>query len=140
MLVNITYSSKKKQAEITGYVGPPFSLIERIRMKGVGTSKMQIVEASDNIVALLQDRRNTHYSYLELRPKGLMVGFQSRLQNFVFLIPFWQLNIYYNGGVLSIYSNDSFFKLKPPFNGVVDKRYLKKVLNLKSKYLSQNTH
>ena len=137
MLFNITYSSKRLTKEINSIIGRPYSFLQRIRMKGIGTSKMQLVEYSSNIADLLQESNTTHYCYLELRPKGLIVGFQSKLKTYVLLIPFYQLSIYYNGGLLSIFSNNTKMKMKAPFYGSVDKKFLKKVLMLKTEYLSK---
>jgi len=136
MLFNISYSSKKTEGEINALMGDPFSFIQRIKMGGVGTSKLQIVEASQNIADLIQDRSASYYCYLELRPKGLMVGFQSHLRSFVLCIPFYELSIYYNGGLLSIYGKSGSFKLEAPFNSRVDKKYLSKVLSMKAEFLS----
>lgn len=136
MIFNITYSNKQTERQINEMMGRPFSFIQRLRMGGVGTSKLQIVEASIKIADLIQDRSSSHYCYLELRPKGLLVGFQSHLRTFVLCVPFHELSIYYNGGLLSIYGQSASLKLSAPFNGSVDKKYLSKVLQMKSEYLS----
>ncbi len=137
MLFDITYNSKKTEADISDLVGKPFSFMERVRMGGVGTSKLVLFEASSNIADLIQDRSSVHYCYLELRPAGLLVGFQSHLKTYVLAFPFWQLNIFYNSGQLSIYSAEYSMKLKAPFNGTVDKKYLKKVILRKAEFIDK---
>ena len=53
MLINITYANKETDKQIADVVGRPYTLIEKIRMRGVGTSKMQIVEADEKMAELL---------------------------------------------------------------------------------------
>lgn len=137
MIINITYANKKTDKQIADIVGDPYTLMERIKMRGIGTSKMQIVEADEKISELLNISVDTKYCYFELRKKGLIIGFQSRLKTFVWAIPFRSLSIYYNGGLLSVYSNSEFMKVKKPFYGSVDKKYLKKVLDCKAKYFAE---
>lgn len=138
MVVNITYRNKQIDKKINEFIGQPFSLLEKIKMKGIGTSKMQILEANKALEDLFSPHLDTRYCYLELRPKGLIVGFQSVYKTYVWLIPFFYLNIYFNSGLLSIYSKQDFMKMKPPFNGSVDKKYLKKVLIARADYLGKN--
>lgn len=140
MLFNITYTDKKTQEQINDYIGKPYGFLDRIRMRGIGTSKMQIVEASENIAELLGNRNTVHYCYLEIRPKGLLVGFQSVLRTYVLLIAFHELSIYYNSGILSIYGKKNSIKMKPPFNADLDKKFLKKVLSLKADYIEQQNY
>ena len=138
MFVNITYANKETERKIKDSVGEAFTLLEKIKMRGVGTSKLQMIEASDNIVALLSNSLDTRYCYLELRRRGLLIGFQSSLKTYVWAIPFYELSIYYNNGYLVIYSKSDSMKLKPPFYGSVDKKYLKKVLRQKSVYFEES--
>ncbi len=137
VIFDITYNNRKIKRQIEDLVGRPYSFIERIKLRGIGTSKMQIIEAAPEIDKLLKVSSSTAYCYLEIRTKGLIVGFQSQLKILALPIPFQQLSIYYNSGLLSVYGNQLFLKMRPPFNGVVDKRFLKKVLLLKSNYLKE---
>ena len=74
---------------------------------------------------------------LELRQRGLVVGFNSTGRIYAWCIGYHQLNIYVNGGRLSIYGPKHSLKAKPPFNGNIDKRFVKKVLRLKSEILGR---
>ena len=114
MIFNITYSDKSVEKELNDLIGKPFGLMERIKMRGIGTSKMQIVFSSEGIAKLLQDNLATHYCYLEMRPKGLIVGFQSHLKTYVWAIPYYHLSIYYNSGLLTIFGKSQKIKSKTP--------------------------
>jgi len=138
MLINITYANKKTDKQIADVVGRAYTLREKIKMRGIGTSKMQIIDASAKMAELLNISVDTKFCYFELRTKGLIIGFQSTLKTYVWAIPFYSLSIYYNGGLLSIYSNSEIMKVKKPFYGSFDKKYLKKILNCKSKYFEES--
>ena len=134
MIFNITYNERKIENELIELVGKPFGFFDRIKMGGIGTNKLQILEATKTIAKCIEGRSVTNYCYLELRPKGYIVGFQSHLKTYAWAIPFHLLHVYYNGGLLSIYDNKDSVKLGAPFNGKVDKKYLRKILDLKMKY------
>lgn len=138
MVFNVTYYNKDTEKKIKDLIGEPYSLLEKIKLKGVGTSKMQIIDASENMASYFSSHYDSRFCYLELRREGLLVGFQSILKTFSWAIPFYELSIYYNGGILSIYSKSDHLKVKPPFNGYVDKKYLKKVLFKKAEYFERN--
>ena len=53
MLKNVSYNNPKQEDEINNFVGKPFSLIERLKMKGIGSGKLLIVSASKEIENLL---------------------------------------------------------------------------------------
>lgn len=116
-------------------VGPGFSFMDRLKMGGIGTSKLQIVEATDEIHKLLHHTQDANYCYLECRPKGLIVGFNSSLKVFVWLIPYYALSVYNNSGQLTIYGPKNSIKLIAPFNGSIDKKFIKKILSIKAQYL-----
>lgn len=137
MIINITYPSARIKREIASVVGPSFSFIERIKMGGIGTAKLQIMEATDEIHKLLSHTRDAKYCHLECRKMGLVVGFQSVMKIYVWLIPYHQLSIYNNSGELTVYGKSNSIKLSAPFNGSVDKKFIRKVLALKSTYLEK---
>lgn len=131
MIINITYPDKKTDRAIANVIGKPFSLMDRFRMKGIGCSKLMIKEASPEIFQLISANRNTAYCNMELRQEGLLVGFNSVMRIYAWCIPYYHLNIYYNSGKLSVFGSQHNLKLSAPFNGTVDKKFIKKVLKLK---------
>lgn len=133
MIINITYPSKKTEKEIVSVTGKSFSFMDRFRMKGIGCSKLQIREASSEIYQLISANRDTAYCNMELRQEGLLVGFNSTMRIYAWCIPYYQLNIYYNSGKLSVFGSKNFLKMTAPFNGNIDKKFIKKVLALKAK-------
>jgi len=133
MIINITYPSRKTDKAITDKIGPSFSFLDRIKMKGIGCSKLIIKEASPEIGQLISGNRDTSYCNMELRQQGLLVGFNSVMRIYAWCIPYYHLNIYYNFGKLSVYGAKNNLKLAAPFNGTIDKSFIKKVLDQKAK-------
>ncbi len=112
--------------------GLPFSFIERIKMRGIGCTKLQIIESSPQVSQLVSANTDTAYCNIELRKTGIVVGFNSVMRIYAWCIPYHQLNMYYNAGQLSIYGPYHNIKAIAPFNGTVDKKFIKKVLTLKA--------
>ena len=137
MIINITYPSRKTKKATEDIVGPAFSFIERIKMKGVGCAKLQIVESSADIEQITSANVDTAYCTIELRKNGLVIGFNSTGRIYAWCIPYYRLSIYYNSGKLSIYGPQNHIKAVAPFNGVVDKKFLRKVLKVKGDYLER---
>ncbi len=136
MILNITYPDKKIKREIAKIVGPSFSFLERFKMKGIGCAKLQIREASPEIQHLISANHDTAYCNLELRKNGLVVGFNSTGRIYAWCIAYHHLNIYCNGGKLSIYGNKHSLKATPPFNGSLDKKFIGKILKIKAEMRS----
>jgi len=132
MILNVTYPSPKDKRDMAKVVGPSYNLMERIKMGGIGTSKLTIIEATEPIHNLLTLTGDTTYCHLECRKKGLIVGFQTTMKIYVWLIPYYQLSVYYNSGQMTIYGPKNSIKVKAPFNGSIDKKFIRKLLGLKS--------
>ena len=132
MIFNITYNSRKTEDQIKSLVGPSFSFLERIRMKGIGTSKMIIRTASSEILDLLSDTADTDYCHLEMRKKGIIVGFISKGRVYAWAIPYYKLVIYSQSGNLTIFDDTHKIDLKPAFNRTIDRKFVIKILEQKS--------
>ena len=60
MLVNVSYNNKQIDRKITQQVGKPYSLIERFKLKGIGSPKLIITKTSIQInnLLILDNNRN----------------------------------------------------------------------------------
>lgn len=94
VLVNTSYNDKKINQEIDTLVGAPFGFFERIKIGGVGSPQMRIRTASKEILSLLNKNTNRDIANIELRPKGIIVRFHSRLENYALVIPYFKLNLF----------------------------------------------
>ena len=94
MLLNVSYNDPKIKKQIDSEVGAPFSLRERWKLGGIGSSKLNITHASIDIHNLLVLDNNNCSCNIELRPKGIIVRFRSLLETYGLIIPYYKLKIY----------------------------------------------
>jgi hypothetical protein len=131
MLVNVSYSDKKITRKIDGQVGKPFTLRERWAMKGIGSPKLFITEASVEIRNLLILDNNLDSCNVELRPKGIIVRFRSLLETFALVIPYYKLTLYKgNFAGYSIYRDHHFIKVRADTKAI--QKFFKKMLDYKA--------
>lgn len=138
MIINISYPNAKSRQAILDVSGSAFSFWERVQLKGIGSGKLQIKESSEEIAKIIRNNRDTVYCNIELRTEGLVLGFNSSGRIYAWCIPYYQLSIYYNSGILSIHGPNNFVKAQPPFNGKINMKFVKKVLKLKSSNLDND--
>lgn len=132
MIFDITYTNRRTESEIKKLVGRPFGFLERIKMKGIGTSKMIITSASSEIIDLLANSAGTDYCHLEMRKQGLIVGFMSQRRVYAWAIPYYKLILYSQSGNLTIFDDEHNIKLKPSFNSNLDRKFIIKILEQKA--------
>jgi len=135
MIINYTYPTPQLKRQIKQSVGSSFSIVERLKMGGIGTSKLQMIEASDEIYQLVSHKTDTIYCYIECREKGIVLGFHSTLKVYLWLIPYLFLSIELGSNTVNIESEGNETKLKPPFNGNLELAFFDKLQRLKSNYL-----
>lgn len=94
MLVNDSYNHKEVNRKILEAVGMPYSIWTRIKMRGIGSPRTTIIDASVEINLLLDLDNNANWCFIELRPKGIIVRFRSLLETYALVIPWWKLVIF----------------------------------------------
>ena len=94
MLLNVSYNDRKIKEQIDLEVGVPFSLRERWKLGGIGSSKLNITHTSIDIHNLLVLDNNNNSCNIELRPNGIIVRFRSLLETYALIIPYYKLKIY----------------------------------------------
>lgn len=94
MLRNVSYNDPKLRAEIDRTVGLPYSLIERFKKKGIGSSKLLVKQTSKEIHALYTLDHNNNSCNIEMRPKGIILRFRSLLETYALVIPYYKLQLY----------------------------------------------
>jgi len=131
MLLNVSYSDSKVTKKIAEEVGKPFTLKERWKMGGIGSPKLEITEASVEIRNLLILDSNADCCNIEIRPKGIIVGFRSLLESYALIIPFYKLTIYKGDfAIYSIYKDNYFVKVKSDTKAI--QKFFKKILDYKA--------
>lgn len=131
MLVNESYNNKSVSKKIDAEVGKPFTLKERWALGGIGSPKLIITETSIDIKNLLILDNNRNTCNIEMRPKGIIVGFRSLLESYALVIPYYKLSIYKGqASVYSIYKDQYFIKVESDTKAV--QKFLKKIMDYKA--------
>ena len=130
MILNTTYTNKDNDATINEMVGKPFGLWEKLKMNGTGSGRMIITDVSPRLERALLNGPDINYANIELRPKGILVRITRRLDNFTWIIPYYQLYTYLTNG-LSIHGQGEFLHFRNDRFLKSNKEFIKKMLNLK---------
>ncbi len=94
MLLHVSYNDKEITRKIDAELGKPFTLKERFKMRGIGSPKLILTDASIQISNLMNLDNNRNVCNIEMRPKGIIVGFRSKLNSYALIIPYYQLVLY----------------------------------------------
>ena len=130
MILNTTYTNKDNDATIDSLVGKPYSFFTKLRMKGIGSGRMIIDKVSPKLQRALLNGPDLNYANIELRPKGILVRITRRLDNFTWIIPYYQLYTYMTNG-LSIHGQGEFLHFRNDRFYKNNKEFIRKMLNLK---------
>lgn len=135
MLLNVSYNNPKIKKTINEEVGMPFTLRERIKMGGIGSSKLFITEASIKINNLLILDSYVNTCNIEMRPQGIIVGFRSLLESYALIIPYYKLSLYKGKAEeYSLYRDEYFIKIRAKAKDKTTHKFMKKVLDYKAEH------
>lgn len=133
MLVNVSYKDKTTDARIAAEVGRPFTLKERLALKGIGSPGMVITAAGIDIHNLLVLDHNINKCSIEMRPGGIIVRFRSLLETFALVIPYYKLVLHKGAAnIYGIYKDHYFIKMKTDKKG---HEFMKKLLRYKADHI-----
>lgn len=94
MLSNVSYNNKAQREEIDNLVGKPFTLMNRLKLGGVGSPKLHVVSSSKEIDSLFVLDHNENTCNIELRPNGIILRFRSLLETYGLIIPYYKLTVF----------------------------------------------
>ena len=102
-------------------------------MRGIGSSKLIITQASIEIENLLNLDSNRNQCNIEMRPKGIIVGFRSLLESYALIIPYYKLTLYKGKAEeYSIYKDTYFIKIEAKPKDKATHSFMAKVLAAKA--------
>lgn len=133
MILNTTYHNTEHKQIITDLVGSSFSLVQKLKMKGIGSKRMIIDEVSPNMQSMMNTVSDINYANIELRPKGILVMINQGLKNFTWIIPYYQLVIYKVNGS-SLHAQGRFIHFRNSKTFRENKKFFDKLLDEKVKY------
>ncbi|MDX1479871.1 MAG: hypothetical protein R3301_19305 [Saprospiraceae bacterium] len=120
------------QQAINEMVGRPYGILDRLRMKGIGSQKLQIRSASPEIEERVCQKFNLKHCNVELRRSGLIVWFGSFARTFAWAIPYPDLQIVKNGTQLTIYGGGHFMNVADAHGGRFDETFFQKLVDYKA--------
>lgn len=137
MIFNTTYKNEDYTKDSLFHVGKPFNFLEKIKLGGIGSSRFQIEALSPKLDLGKLKFSETNYGNIELRPKGIIVHYTSKLDRFSWVIPYYRLVIY-NSQYFSIHANGNVIQFLKNKNYLENKKFIDKMLHLKSQCLNLN--
>ena len=136
MILNTTHHNKDHKQIIEDLVGTSFSLVQKLKMKGVGSKRMIVDEVSPNMQSMMNSVADLNYANIELRPKGILIMVNKGLKNFTWIIPYYQLVLYKINGA-SIHAQGRFIHFRNNKTFQENKSFFKKLLDEKVKFDQQ---
>lgn len=135
---NISHNDKEIKAEINELLGKPYSLWKRISMGGIGSPRLVIAYATAAIDKLLSVDNRTRYCNIELRPKGLILSFKSRLETYACIMPYSSLTMIRSTGFLELTSQGVHVKLDGFTNSRSAQKFLRKIIYSKASHIESS--
>jgi hypothetical protein len=133
MILNTTHHNAEHKQIIADLIGSSFSLVQKLKLGGVGSKRMIIDNVSPNMKSMMNVVSDINYANIELRPKGILVMINQGLKNFTWIIPYYQLVIYKTNGS-SIYAQGRFVHFRNSKTFKENKKFFDKLLDQKVKY------
>ncbi|WP_179346473.1 hypothetical protein [Winogradskyella ursingii] len=133
MILNTTHHHPEHKKIIADLIGNPFSLVQKLKLGGIGSKRMIIDEVSPNMQSIMNLVSDLNYGNIEMRPKGILVMINKGLKNFTWIIPYYQLVIYKTNGS-SIHAQGRFVHFRNNTTLKENKRFFDKLLDQKVKY------
>ncbi len=134
MLLNTTHRNEEHEEMMRDLVGKSFSLKRKLMLRGVGSGRMVIDEASPKLERTLMNGPDLNYANIELRPKGILIRITRRLDNFTWIIPYYHLHIYKTEG-LSVHGQGQFLHFRENQMLYNNKPFFRKLSNLKIEFM-----
>ena len=133
MLRNVSYKNDKQQNEINEFVGKPFSLLERLKQKGIGLGKLIIIKASKEIENLLVLDQNINQCNIERRPNGVIIYFRVLLETYALIIPYYKLVVFkVDSDIYTFHIDHRMIKIK--VNNKKNHEFIRNILNEKANF------
>ena len=127
MLYNISYKDPKIEREINELVGKSYSLIENLKKGGIGSPKLFITRCSAAIYDLIHVNNTVKFCNIELRPNGIIIGFQSRLDVYALVIPYYKLVVFKPGNSVTFHIDHHYISVDCSKNSTGVQKFMNKL-------------
>ena len=102
-------------------------------MGGIGSPKMTIIKANTEIRNLLILDNNADQCNIELRPKGIIIGFRALLDSYALIIPYYKLACLKGEANTYTLHRDHYF-VKVRADRTAAQKFIVKMLACKARY------
>ena len=136
VIIDSTHPNKEHKQIIHDLVGKPFSFVESIKLKGVGSKRMIIEDVSPNMKQYMNIVDDLNYANIEIRTKGILIYINKGLKNYTWMIPYYQLVLYKTNGS-SIHAQGKFVHFKNNKMFKENKKFMTKLFDAKVKFDEQ---
>jgi hypothetical protein len=133
MILDTTHTNKAYDNLINDLIGKPFSFLQSLKMKGIGSKRMIIDDVSVNMKKYTNTIADVNYANIELRPSGILIRINKGLSNFTWIIPYYQLILYKTNGS-SIHAQGRFIHFRNNTTFKENKSFFDKLLDKKIAY------
>jgi len=134
MIYNTTYSNQDYDKNSLIIVGKKFTLLERIKLGGIGSGRLIIKKMSAKLDLGNIGFSEIDYGNIELRPKGIIIHYTKKLERFSWIIPYYRLVIY-NAHFFSIHANGNNIQFLKNKNYSNNKKFIHKMIKFKNNFL-----
>ncbi len=80
LILNISYNDLRVKRALEAVCGPPFGFWAGIRRGGTGSARFRLEQGPPAMLEAVDRADDRGYCSLEVRPKGLVIRFRSRLE------------------------------------------------------------
>lgn len=89
--LNMSYNDPSVDREVNGICGKPYGLWERFKLGGIGTARMELLDAPGALLKDIDRAEDRGYCQIEFRPRGLIIRCRSRLETLGVPLPYADL-------------------------------------------------
>lgn len=89
----MNHNDRKVTLAIKELVGPPYPLLERIRMGGNGSTRLDVLTYSECFNEHFGRELDRKFLNIEVRPKGIVVYIKNKVNDFAWVVPYAHLRL-----------------------------------------------
>ncbi|MCB9245811.1 MAG: hypothetical protein H6606_05220 [Flavobacteriales bacterium] len=129
---NNTRFDRVLEQEVDQLLGKRFGLMYKLKNGSVGSEPFIVQAWKGDFNFDPESKDYDRKCNMELRPKGIIVHYRKQMSTFIWPIPFHQLTIFQSAGIITIYQNTNFLKVKPMYRRKMSSPFIRKVLEAKA--------
>lgn len=126
-ILEVTYNIPRIRSEIAREVGRAFTLFQKIKLGQIGSQGLVAISFSPLFRAYFDYNETINKVNIELRPKGIIVGFQMGYRTFNWVLAFDKFDIKIEDEVIVIRTSTDMLSLSPLHRAKIDSVFIQKI-------------